>query len=126
MLEKTIADNKEIASFLGENRCFYVNCVAGRDDTVLLAFKVSLDMRDRSIKWLDSNMHERWMSFSELVFKGDCFEFTRNSGVVYKFSPLDLKIYNKMVRPAVFDKKSLASEEELEKIIDDFIAQLIG
>ena len=88
------------------------------DDSVLVGINVAIKHNDDDtavVSWFDT-AHERAMVADEIRQGDDYFAFKRSDsegGQMYKFTPMNLDIYNEKVKSELIAGKEFSSDEEM-------------
>ncbi len=88
------------------------------DNTVLVGINPAIEKHDdgtATITWHDTT-RERAMTADEIRQEEDYFAFKRiddEGGQFYKFTPMDLDIYNDVVKRELHSTREFSSKEEL-------------
>ena len=108
-------DNKENHE-KAKTPVYYVE--SSGDDTVLVGIDVKIHRLENGstiVSWFDT-VRERSMSAEEIRDENNYFAFKRaeeEGGQVYRFTPMDLKLYDEKVRDKLLSKKEFSSTEEM-------------
>ena len=110
---------------------YYVECE--KDVTVLVAMDVHVDLyQDEKsthcyVNWIDNCPHERRMRASRYKMNNGVFMFERANGTtegqIYRFTPMNLELYNSRVKSHTLSKLEFDKEEDM---INAFLETLKG